>query len=151
MTDRPPSGCRHCGLPERGHGQRWTEDAGWHTWTQPTDAQTKQRMLARRADRITTRAADHEIELTLTADVSGLEAAAKDATIAALELHLATSSRRYRALEAQLHAERRARLAAEAAVRRAEQVLDQCIGADHIGDIRPHLRQALTIETEETR
>lgn len=44
----PPNGCRHCGLPERGHFQRWTRDAGWHGWTAPTDAQRLERMRARR-------------------------------------------------------------------------------------------------------
>lgn len=51
----PPSGCRWCGVDLRAHFQRWTDAVGWHGWTPPTDAQTKARMLARRADRITAR------------------------------------------------------------------------------------------------
>ncbi|MEU7911359.1 hypothetical protein [Microbispora bryophytorum] len=50
----PLNGCRYCGLPEKGsrrrlpHCQRWSAEVGWHTWTQPTQKQIKQRMLARR-------------------------------------------------------------------------------------------------------
>lgn len=47
MTTPSPSGCRHCGLGERGHMQRWTTGVGWHAWTRPTEAQIKGRMLAR--------------------------------------------------------------------------------------------------------
>ncbi|MEV0379766.1 hypothetical protein [Nonomuraea sp. NPDC050643] len=43
-----PSGCRWCGLAQRGHCQRWTRAAGWHGWTPPTQDQIKQRMKARR-------------------------------------------------------------------------------------------------------
>ena len=46
----------------------------------------------------------------------------------------------------QIATERRGRLAAEAAVRRALAVLDQTIPADHIGDVGPQLREALTIK-----
>ncbi|MCX4792549.1 hypothetical protein OG369_43010 [Streptomyces sp. NBC_01221] len=51
MTARIPSpnACRHCGLDRRGHAQQWTTDAGWHTWTQPTQDQILARMRARRA------------------------------------------------------------------------------------------------------
>lgn len=48
---RPPGGCRWCGLLPRGHFQRHAEPVGWHGWTQPTAAQTKARMLARRRAR----------------------------------------------------------------------------------------------------
>lgn len=48
MTTPNPSGCRHCGLDQRDHMQRWTTEAGWHTWTPPTDEQIKARMRARR-------------------------------------------------------------------------------------------------------
>lgn len=51
----PVNACRHCPIPERRHFQRWTDAAGWHTWTAPTTEQIKARMLARRADRITGR------------------------------------------------------------------------------------------------
>lgn len=46
-----PSGCRACGLPKRGHFQRWTKAVGWHKWLAPTSEQIKTRMLARRATR----------------------------------------------------------------------------------------------------
>ncbi|WP_433426284.1 hypothetical protein ACQP1V_43200 (plasmid) [Microtetraspora malaysiensis] len=57
IVPTPVNGCRHCGLPERGsrsrlpHAQRWTDEVGWHTWTQPTQDQIKQRMKARRTVR----------------------------------------------------------------------------------------------------
>jgi hypothetical protein len=45
-----PSGCRWCGIGQRGHFQRWTEAAGWHGWAMPTTEQIKARMIARRAE-----------------------------------------------------------------------------------------------------
>lgn len=50
-----PNGCRHCGAAQRFHCQRWTDAAGWHTWTEPTDEQRKARMLARRNMRLAAR------------------------------------------------------------------------------------------------
>jgi hypothetical protein len=44
-----PNGCRWCGLPERDHYRQWKPPVGWHGWVAPTDAQRKDRMLARRA------------------------------------------------------------------------------------------------------
>jgi hypothetical protein len=57
MADRnesefPPSGRRWCGLDRRLHFQRWTNEAGWHAWEHPTQAQFKTRMLERRAWRM---------------------------------------------------------------------------------------------------
>lgn len=47
-----PNGCQHCGIPQREHMQQWKpEPIGWHTWVAPTQAQIKERMLARRAAR----------------------------------------------------------------------------------------------------
>lgn len=46
-----PAACRHCPIPERDHMQRWTKAAGWHQWTEPTDAQRLARMKARRGAR----------------------------------------------------------------------------------------------------
>ena len=46
-----PNACAHCGIPRRQHYQQWKPPAGWHQWTQPTTAQIKTRMLARRAAR----------------------------------------------------------------------------------------------------
>ncbi|WNI19207.1 hypothetical protein [Actinacidiphila sp. ITFR-21] len=50
-TSTTPAACRHCPVPEREHMQRWTQAAGWHTWTPPTDAQRLARMRARQAQR----------------------------------------------------------------------------------------------------
>ncbi|EFL29376.1 hypothetical protein SSOG_09090 [Streptomyces himastatinicus ATCC 53653] len=44
-----PMGCRWCGLDKRPHFQQWKPPVGWHQWTQPTQEQIKERMLARRA------------------------------------------------------------------------------------------------------
>jgi hypothetical protein len=44
-----PNGCAHCGIEQRCHFRRWTDDAGWHAWTAPTDEQRKARMLTRRS------------------------------------------------------------------------------------------------------
>lgn len=46
-----PSSCAACGIDKRDHYQRWTRDAGWHGYKQPTQQQIKARMLARRAAR----------------------------------------------------------------------------------------------------
>lgn len=51
MTTTTPNGCGHCGIPERAHYQRWKPPVGWHTWAQPTAAQTLARMIARRTAR----------------------------------------------------------------------------------------------------
>lgn len=48
----PPNGCRHCGVTQRGHGQRWVPGIGRHVFTQPTDTQRLARMYARRAIRL---------------------------------------------------------------------------------------------------
>jgi len=51
MANPAPSGCTHCGLEQRDHGQRWTTAAGWHRYTPPTQQQIKDRMNARRSTR----------------------------------------------------------------------------------------------------
>ncbi|MFE9844693.1 hypothetical protein [Streptomyces goshikiensis] len=43
-----PSACRHCGIPEREHAQRWKQPAGWHRWEAPTSRQILRRMQMRR-------------------------------------------------------------------------------------------------------
>lgn len=45
-----PSGCRWCGIEERGHGRQYVPETGWHAWEAPTLQQRKERMLRRRAD-----------------------------------------------------------------------------------------------------
>lgn len=47
----PPFGCRWCGHP-RPHGLQSMPRRGLHEWEQPTEAQIKARMLARRAARV---------------------------------------------------------------------------------------------------
>lgn len=43
-----PNGCRHCGIAEQDHANRWTKDVGWHQWVDPGNEVRKSRMLARR-------------------------------------------------------------------------------------------------------
>jgi hypothetical protein len=52
--DYPPSGCHHCGLGRRLHFQRWTDAAGWHTFTEPSRELIAERMRAKYAGRTTT-------------------------------------------------------------------------------------------------
>ncbi len=47
-TAPTPGGCRWCGLEEYGHRQWWLPGRGFHKWAQPTQAQIKARMVARR-------------------------------------------------------------------------------------------------------
>jgi hypothetical protein len=49
-----PFGCRWCGIEQSGHGRRWKHSKGMHGWEQPTQAQIKARMIARRNARKTT-------------------------------------------------------------------------------------------------
>lgn len=53
MAAVEPSACRHCGIPDREHMQRWTTAAGWHMWVPPTKPQVLARMLMRRTQRAT--------------------------------------------------------------------------------------------------
>lgn len=46
-----PNSCGLCGIDQRGHGSQWRWPVGWHSWTSPTQQQTRDRMLARRAER----------------------------------------------------------------------------------------------------
>jgi hypothetical protein len=43
-----PFGCRWCGREERSHACLFMPRRGYHNWEQPTEAQIKARMLARR-------------------------------------------------------------------------------------------------------
>lgn len=52
-SEFPPSGCRHCGLGPRLHFQRWTNEAGWHVFTEPTREQILERLRAKYASRLT--------------------------------------------------------------------------------------------------
>ena len=49
-TTPTPNGCRWCGIGERTHpfGPTWLPGRGFHLWEQPTQAQIKARMVARR-------------------------------------------------------------------------------------------------------
>jgi len=46
-----PFGCRWCGTEQRFHGRRNLRGRNSHCWVQPTQAQIKARMLARRTAR----------------------------------------------------------------------------------------------------
>ncbi|MFC9681336.1 hypothetical protein [Streptomyces sp. NPDC056948] len=46
-----PFGCRWCGTQQGHHGRSYMRGRGMHGWEQPTQAQIKARMLARRAAR----------------------------------------------------------------------------------------------------
>ncbi|MET1075093.1 MAG: hypothetical protein ABWY11_20770 [Umezawaea sp.] len=46
-----PNGCRWCGADREEHLQRWAPTVKWHAWVEPTAAQRKERLLARRARR----------------------------------------------------------------------------------------------------
>ncbi|MFF0143644.1 hypothetical protein ACFYRN_45600 [Streptomyces sp. NPDC005227] len=50
-TAPTPFGCRWCGTEHDGHGGRYMRGKGMHHWEQPTQAQIKARMLARRNTR----------------------------------------------------------------------------------------------------
>lgn len=52
-TTPTPNGCRWCGIGERTHpfGPTWLPGRGFHVWEQPTQAQIKARMVARRNTR----------------------------------------------------------------------------------------------------
>ncbi|MFC3988753.1 hypothetical protein [Actinoplanes siamensis] len=39
--------CAWCGIPQRGHGQRWIVGIGWHGWTAPDKALISLRIRAR--------------------------------------------------------------------------------------------------------
>lgn len=52
-TAPSPYGCRWCGEARRSHGMCWVRSRRMHTWEQPTNAQIKARMHARRAARVT--------------------------------------------------------------------------------------------------
>jgi hypothetical protein len=48
---RDPSACRHCGIPEAQHLQRWKSPVGWHVWTEPTNEQRYAAIRANAAER----------------------------------------------------------------------------------------------------
>lgn len=75
-----PNACRWCGVPQRGHFQLWKPPVGWHTFTEPTDAQRLARMRARQAARLAKPAPVPEpCIVTLKAGVSEPEAATSPA------------------------------------------------------------------------
>ena len=49
-----PFGCRWCDVEASGHARRWQPIVGMHSWQQPTEAQIKARMIARRNARTKT-------------------------------------------------------------------------------------------------
>jgi hypothetical protein len=68
---RPIDGCRWCGVQKEPHMQRWTELAGWHTWTELTQPEIKGRMLARRAARLCMEPFKYHATTAWAADATG--------------------------------------------------------------------------------
>ncbi|WP_176710334.1 hypothetical protein [Streptomyces sp. Wb2n-11] len=68
-----PYGCRWCGTAQGGHGRRWKPGQGMHAWEQPTQAQIKARMLARRNARLTAEPAKYHATTNWAADLTGEE------------------------------------------------------------------------------
>lgn len=61
-----PFSCRWCGREERSHGRLFLPRRGFHTWEQPTQAQIKARMAARRnARKAVCRCPDPAVEFPL--------------------------------------------------------------------------------------
>lgn len=61
-----PFGCRWCGTERGHHGRSWIPGRGIHVWEQPTQAQIKARMLARRnARKSVCRCPDPAVEFPL--------------------------------------------------------------------------------------
>ena len=76
MNPQPaPYGCSWCGDERHHHGHQWAPIIGTHQWMQPTQAQIKERMLRRRADRFA--AAPPKVHATTAreADATGEEGA----------------------------------------------------------------------------
>jgi hypothetical protein len=77
-----PSACRHCGVSRREHFRRWTAEASWHKWVQPTQEQIKARMQARRAERMAPKevlSPTPDLIVTITADAGQVINALYDA------------------------------------------------------------------------
>ncbi|SFK75076.1 hypothetical protein [Streptomyces pini] len=68
-----PFGCRWCGIEKRPHFQQWKAPVGWHKWERPTDEQIKERLLARRAARVSVR---EPLSVERLAEYAALAAAA---------------------------------------------------------------------------
>jgi len=75
LVELPLDGCRWCGvITKHEHMQRWApEPVGWHTWTQLTQAQIKERMLARRAARLNAEPAKYHATTGWAPDHTGEE------------------------------------------------------------------------------
>ncbi|TFB83596.1 hypothetical protein E3O44_17115 [Cryobacterium algoricola] len=48
-TAPSPNACRWCGRDDRRHSIEWAKSVGYHSWAEPTLAQRRARMLARRS------------------------------------------------------------------------------------------------------
>jgi hypothetical protein len=67
MSDEP-NGCGWCGRDQRSHGIEWLESVGYHNWTEPTDAQRRERMTQNRANK-------HELLIEVDAEAEGIKRA----------------------------------------------------------------------------
>lgn len=74
IAELPLDGCRWCGvITKHEHMQRWSREAGWHVWTPLTQAQIKERMLARRAARLNAAPAVYHATTAWAPDHTGEE------------------------------------------------------------------------------
>jgi hypothetical protein len=48
-TAPSPNACRWCGRDDRLHSIEWARSVGYHSWVEPTKAQRRARMFARRS------------------------------------------------------------------------------------------------------
>lgn len=73
LAEFPLDGCRYCGLiVKREHFQQWApQPVGWHVWTPLTQTQIKQRMIARRAARLSAEPAPYHATTAWADDGSG--------------------------------------------------------------------------------
>jgi hypothetical protein len=66
-----PSSCRWCGQEQGSHGQWWRPGKGYHRYEQPTQAQIKARMRARRLARLTAEPPKYHATTGWAADRTG--------------------------------------------------------------------------------
>ncbi|MCX4232033.1 hypothetical protein [Streptomyces ortus] len=68
ITDTPPYGCTWCGDEQHHHGSQWAPIIQLHQWEQPSLDVIWERMMRRRADRVTRPATTEERRLAVHAD-----------------------------------------------------------------------------------
>lgn len=73
MPTPTPYGCSWCGDERHHHGNQWAPIIGAHQWLQPSQAQIKERMVRRRADRLAAEPAKYHAATAWEADLAGEE------------------------------------------------------------------------------